>query len=172
MARSETTEQVLARVRRLADQAERGELPPPVPKGAPIDLRIQAIRMKADGYSYAGIARALDRSENTIHTWVDAALEAIIAPEIGRLRALESIRLDNYLVKLKPRIDRGDDKAINAAIRISERRANLYGLNAPVRVDANINETDQTDLELQDMLNVARAEVAAQEAKLLRGETP
>lgn len=172
MARSENTEQALARVRRLVQQAEAGELPPPVPKGAPIDLRIQAVRMKADGYSYAGIARALNRNEKTIHEWVDSALEAIMAPDIARLRALEGIRLDSYLTKLKPRIDRGDDKAINAAIRISERRSKLYGLDAPVRVDAHITEDDQTDLELVDLINTARAEASVLEAKLQRGELP
>lgn len=54
-----------------------------------------------------------------------------LAFETGELRELESQRLDNYLIKLHAGIEMGDPKSINAAVRITEVRARLYGLNEP-----------------------------------------
>jgi len=53
--------------------------------------------------------------------------------ETGELRMLEDQRLDEYLVRLRPAIQVGDPKAINTAIRITEVRARLWGLNEPER---------------------------------------
>jgi hypothetical protein len=50
------------------------------------------------------------------------------------LRALENARLDSYLSALGPSIELGDPKAIAVAVRISERRAKMAGLDAPIEV--------------------------------------
>jgi hypothetical protein len=42
---------------------------------------------------------------------------------------LELERLDSYLVGLEPRIAKGDHQAVNSAVRISERRSRLLGLD-------------------------------------------
>jgi hypothetical protein len=56
-----------------------------------------------------------------------------LAFELGELRELESQRLDEYLVRLRAGIEIGDPKSINTAVRITEVRARLYGLNEPER---------------------------------------
>jgi hypothetical protein len=53
--------------------------------------------------------------------------------EVTELRELESQRLDDYLLRLRPGVIAGDPKAISQAIRITEVRARLYGLNEPER---------------------------------------
>lgn len=53
--------------------------------------------------------------------------------EMNELREQESQRLDDYLLRLRTGITAGDPKSINTAIRITEVRARLYGLNEPER---------------------------------------
>jgi hypothetical protein len=48
-----------------------------------------------------------------------------------RLRDLEGRRLDALQVGLVPGIRNGDPRAIGAAVRLMERRARLFGLDAP-----------------------------------------
>jgi hypothetical protein len=55
------------------------------------------------------------------------------------LRQLEARRLDRMLVALDDQIEAGDPTAINAALRIMERRSKLFGLDAP----------DQQEVELK-----------------------
>lgn len=71
-------------------------------------------------------------------------------------RAVENARMDFLLVALKDRISLGDDKAIGRAIEISKRRAALNGLDAPVRVQAQI--TADVDPALLAMAEEARAQ--------------
>ena len=72
--------------------------------------------------------------------------------EVGKLRAIELRRLDMMLKAVSPRAMRGDVKAIGAALRISERRAKLLGLDAPVRKECTGADGDpiamMTDEEL------------------------
>ncbi len=51
--------------------------------------------------------------------------------DAGELRRLEAERLDHMFSKLAPAIDRGDLRSIDTAVRISERRSKLLGLDAP-----------------------------------------
>lgn len=90
-------------------------------------------------------------------------------PLAEALRAIECDRLDTYLVRLAPRIAEGEDKAINTAIRISERRARLLGLDSPQQVDATLTASTPQDQALNELLSQARARnearVAAVEAQ-------
>ena len=51
---------------------------------------------------------------------------------LPRVREIELQRYDTWLAKLEPRIKKGDVKAIQTAVKISEVRAKLTGINAPV----------------------------------------
>lgn len=84
--------------------------------------------------------------------------------EANELREQESERLDEYLLRLRTGILAGDPKAINTAIRITEVRAKLFGLNEPERHE--VITADALDVEiraLQDEIN-RRAAVSARES--------
>jgi hypothetical protein len=49
------------------------------------------------------------------------------------VRELELTRLDAMLLPLWRRVQAGEEKAIDRALRIMERRARLLGLDAPTR---------------------------------------
>lgn len=75
-----------------------------------------------------------------------------MAFSVNELRQQESDRLDAYLVKLHPLIECGDLKAINTAVRITEVRARLYGLNEP----------DKHEVITVDALDVERRRLVAE----------
>jgi hypothetical protein len=66
--------------------------------------------------------------------------------------------------------------AIDRLIRISESRRKLCGLDAPVKVSADVSgqidvhETTQADLELQELLREAKARAAAAAEKIKNGD--
>lgn len=73
-------------------------------------------------------------SRANVHMDVKRGLEEALREmsfEVNELRELESQRLDDYLLRLHAGIKLGDTKSINTAIRITEVRARLYGLNEP-----------------------------------------
>jgi len=160
---SDEIDQIIQRVIRAAN----GE--PPEPNGtAPLNLKVKALRLRAAGYSYGAISRAVNRSHGTVKKWVDAELEAHVSPIVDEMRRLETVRLEMLLETLQPGIARGDDKAINAAIRVSEQISKLWGLHMPIKVDANIYEQTEQDRELAELIAMARAQAALSEDRVVR----
>ena len=129
-------------------------------------LRAKAFELKLQGMSYRKIAATLGRSTRTIMDWIQAEIEELITPRVEEYRNVQVATLESYLGYLQPKISRGDDKAINAAIRISEQIARLCGLNKPVRLDVTHHDLDKADAELADMVNEAKAKMALEEQQL------
>lgn len=95
-----------------------------------------------------------------------------LALEMGELRQQESDRLDDYLLRLRAGILEGDPKAINTAVRITEVRARLYGLNEPERHEViTVDALDAERRRLVDELN-RRAALEARNDRGNAGATP
>lgn len=78
--------------------------------------------------------------------------------EVNELREQEAERLDEYLLRLRPGIMAGDTKAISTAIRITETRAKLFGLNEPERHE--VITTDALDVEIRALHDEVRRRAA------------
>jgi hypothetical protein len=94
----------------------------------------QALELRIAGGTYRQIAGQLAVNERTAYYDVQAALaslDAVAKEKAERLRDLEAARLDRLTVALAAGIKAGDPRAILAAVRIMERRAKLFGLDAP-----------------------------------------
>lgn len=103
-------------------------------------------RCYAEGTSkaqvYMDIKRGLAEATQTMHL------------EMAELRELEAQRLDDYLLRLAPGIRQGDTKSINTAIRITEVRARLFGLNEPERHEViTLDAIDAAARELEAEIN-------------------
>jgi hypothetical protein len=61
-------------------------------------------------------------------------LDQAVKQKAERLRDLEAARLDRLTVALTPGIKAGMPGAILAAVRVMERRAKLFGLDAPTKI--------------------------------------
>lgn len=151
--------------------------------GSDLD-RQRAVRMRLEGYTYDDIARALGVSKSTAHGYVNDGWERINAEtdeERRELRGLELARLDAMLRRALP-IATKDNlvvietemtadgpmevrkenaelqfKAMDRALKIGKRRAELLGLDAPVKVE-------QTEASALEPLEVLQARVAAVKA--------
>lgn len=94
-----------------------------------------AVQLRGEGLGYRAIAARLDCSLSTAHELVSEALAAVPAESVQQLRAVESDRLDQMHNALRSGIKSGDPAAVGVAVRVSARRAALYGLDAPVKVE-------------------------------------
>ena len=113
-----------------------------------IERRSQALQLRLQGLSLRQIGTALGVSASQ----VGRDLEAVISEkqtkalsEIELSLELELQRLDYYLERLSSAIDEGDCKAISVAVKISERRAKLLGLDAPIRLQVESEVTAELE---------------------------
>ncbi len=86
------------------------------------------------GATYRRIAVQLGVNERTAYYDIQDALgslDTVVRQTAERLRDLEAARLDRLNVALAPGIKAALPGAIMAAVRVMERRAKLFGLDAP-----------------------------------------
>jgi hypothetical protein len=98
--------------------------------------------LRIAGATYRQIGKQLTVSEKTAYLDVQAELgrlDALLKDKAERLRDLEARRLDMWTVALAAGIKSGDPRAIGAAVRLSERRSRLLGLDAPVLITAPVS---------------------------------
>lgn len=110
------TKATAAKARREVDAAERAH---------------QALELRKSGLSYLDVGKAIGRSESQAWKIVQAALRELPRENAEELRALESARLDELTRLSTIGTKLGDPQAISAAVRVSERRSKLLGLDAP-----------------------------------------
>jgi len=140
----------------MAGGRTRNEAAPAGGSGSPAtwETQQQAVALRAGGATYREIGRALSID----HTWarrlvVDAIRENTAA-NVDELRAQEGERLEKLHRAIWPQAlgnpRQNVEPNLRAAltvIRIAERRARLFGLDAPVRVEVS----DQIDRQLQEL---------------------
>jgi SMC interacting uncharacterized protein involved in chromosome segregation len=140
----------------------------------------QAADLRAKGWTYQKIADELGYADKrTAYDAVERALKDVVREPGTAVLHFELERLDQQLVRLNEMeaaarkvLDDQPLQAIDRLVKIedvrnrnAERRANLTGLNAAIKVDATVHEVTQQDLELQEMVREAEAAVAADRAK-------
>lgn len=92
----------------------------------------QAVELRVKGFGYEAIAEQLGCNVSTAYRAVVRYLErtaADSAEALEQVRQLEVARLDLWLSKLAPKIEEGEEPAIDTALRIQARRAKLLGLD-------------------------------------------
>lgn len=101
-----------------------------------IENRRIAMEHRRDGFSYRQIAAAMGVTPSTAYAYVQAELNDIrdqTTEDTEAQRDIEIQRCDEMLRHLGPGIRVGDPPSIMTAIKVSERRARLLGLDAPER---------------------------------------
>lgn len=102
------------------------------------EREVQALELRKTGMTYRGIAKEMRVSLDTAHKAVRRALNRIRAhanEDAAEVREIELERLDAMLKGLWQKCEAGDTQAIDRALRISERRAKLLGLDFALRRD-------------------------------------
>lgn len=106
------------------------------------ERRVRALELRKSDSSYRRIAEALAVDTHT--AWPDVASELELIREktveqAQELRALEVERLDAMVSGLWPQIRAGSRPAVLAAVRVSERRSKLLGLDEPTATRTEIS---------------------------------
>ena len=127
----------------------------PGSKRAEIDARRRkALEMALAGASYEQIARECGwKNRSSACRAVEAAMQEwapISAEDVRTLRDRELARLDRLQNAHWMNALRGDSRATELCLRISDRRARLLGLDAPVKVDAVVKSG--LDAEIDELL--------------------
>lgn len=114
----------------------------------------QALDLRRAGASYDQIAKQLGFAQKSgAHHSVMRALKAALAARdetATEMRELEAQRLNAYLLGIYQKAIHGDPKAIEVALKLSERMAALYGLDAPKR--SEITGADGGPIEMEQRL--------------------
>lgn len=133
-------------------------------------LQEQILEMRLAGLGFEHIGRSLGVTHRYVYKLYKEALNAIITPNVEQLRKQEAERLDSMLIPAMSLIMAARNKAveglpfelpvdaINCALKISERRARIFGLDAPTRV-APVNP-DGKPLDLIQNLNLSTMDTA------------
>ena len=111
------------------------------------------MQLRVHGHNFRQIAKALNCAVSKAHSLVASAMAAE-REGISQAKAdyveLELTRLDKYLGVLAKKIEGGDVRAVDTALKVADRRAKLLGLDAPTKV-AN-TDTDGNDITAQALL--------------------
>lgn len=108
-----------------------------------IAKRTQAVTYRLAGMSYAQIAEACGYTEAAqARNLIVGALRETLSAQVDELRELENLRLDRQLAAIWTQVLAGDIPAGGLALRLSERRAKLNGLDRPttVNITPDMNE--------------------------------
>ena len=100
----------------------------------------QCLELRRAGVDYQTIAERVEGVTNrgTAHRLVQSALKRTLAEPAADVRTLEADRLDRLQAAVWPAALRGDVKAIDRVLRISDQRCRLLGLNAPIKTELTV----------------------------------
>lgn len=114
----------------------------------------EALKLRAKGHTYEEIADRLGYANPArARLAVTKALEHSFREPAKHVRELEARRLDELQAAAWPAAVAGSDKAINAVLRIMERRAKLFGLDAPSKIEHRVELDSAQAAALVDVLN-------------------
>lgn len=98
----------------------------------------KAMGFRLAGFTYAQIAKELGMSEAGAHKAVTRALKRLnekLSEQAEELRRMELERLDNMFRVMWSQVLNGNQGAVDRALRIMKRRAEMLGLDAPKNLD-------------------------------------
>lgn len=131
--------------------------------------RVKALELRKSGASYRLIGQALGVDVATAWDDVQAELTALrmLTVKVAEdVRTLELERLDRWLAKLEAHgIAAGDPQAINTAIRLSESRRKLLGVDAPLKVQDVPHDRDVPHDKLDQRIDELQREIAAADTR-------
>jgi hypothetical protein len=101
----------------------------------------QAMQMRVDGYDYSEIAYQLgygtaEAAANDVHTALEEEFLQNQQYSSEILRMIELKRLNTMYNALLPGISRGNSRAVDVGVKISDRISKMSGLDAPIKTEA------------------------------------
>lgn len=122
-----------------------------------IDKETRVLELRRQGMNYTDIAKAVGY-QGPGAAW-KACQRALIRTQqepSDAVRHLELERLDSFLGFLWTKIERGDSRAIDSALRIMDRRAKYLGIDAPTKAQVEVTTYDgnSVDAEIERLVEL------------------
>jgi hypothetical protein len=109
----------------------------------------EIVELRTEGFVWREIAQRVNMSTAGVAKAYDRALERIIAPAVEQHRTTELDRLDILQrVYWQPAIN-GNLRAADFVLRVIEKRAKLLGLDAAIKIQAEVVTYDGSDLDAE-----------------------
>jgi hypothetical protein len=122
-----------------------------------VDKERKVLELRRTGMSYAEIAQAVGyQGPGAAWKACQRALTKTLQEPADEVRIIELVRLDAYLTYLQGKIERGDTRAIDTALRVGDRRAKLLGIDAPTKAQVEVTtyDGDSVDAEIQRLVKL------------------
>lgn len=113
------------------------------PRATIAEEQATAYRLQLEGWTVDAIAAHLGVSHGTVVNRITAAARERVYPAVDAMRQVEGERLEAAYAALRPRIAKGDPAAVSAAVRVSERRSRLFGLDLERGAHEKAAEADE-----------------------------
>lgn len=111
----------------------------------------QCFELRLKGLSLRAIGKAMKLNHQTVANRLDMANRLIVLPGVEEMRKVEDERLNRLLTALDHKIELGDTRAIEVAIKLLERLHKLHGLDRPELHDVTVHQIDERDRELAEL---------------------
>lgn len=126
-----------------------GQITGNTPSEETIQRELDVLRLRRAGYSFAEIAIQVGYSDKGgAAKAYHRALARDHRPLVAEIRQLEDGRLDDLLQAVWTKAMRGDAASVRNAIRISERRARLHGLDHADGIAERLVQIEQDKMRL------------------------
>ena len=116
------------------------------------EKRNEVVKYRKAGLSLRKIGERLGCSEATCRNHLKRALAILndkAAEDYKEMRRLQSERLDDMLTGVYVAAAKGNPGAVAAALRIMERQASLWGLDAPKQAKVDLDATVAIDAQIE-----------------------
>jgi hypothetical protein len=114
-----------------------------------IDKEREIIELRTEGYVWREIAQQVGMSTAGVYKAYNRAMTRVIAPSIEEHRELELDRLDILQRTYWQPAVNGNLRAADYVLRVIDKRAKLLGLDAPLKVQAEVVTYDGSDLDAE-----------------------
>ena len=123
--------------------------------------RTEALSLRLAGLTYAQISERMRISHDAAEDMVDRVLGEVRDRGVAELRELEGARLDRAQAAIWTQVLEGDLKAVDTFLRLSSRRAKMFGLDAPTKIDLSLNVRAEMEHALAQLEAVVMGEVVS-----------
>lgn len=129
--------------------------------------RARAVRARLAGASYREIAEQLGYADkSSAYRAVMRSIDRVEVQAVEDLRDEENARLDRAQFAIWQQVLDGDLNAVNTFLRLSKRRADLNGLDAPRAIDVSTTVRGEMETALDDLQEIILAAVISDEEAL------
>ena len=111
----------------------------------------EALQLRISGMSYRQIADAMHCSDSTAYEMVSSALKEIPARDVDELRKEQDSMIRSLYMQLIPRVNKGEPRAIEVALKLLERLAKLHGLDAPTKSIIEVITEEAVDKAIREL---------------------